>query len=338
MESPEYIKTSMAAAMTLDLKKGKFYRNAKLYCINLLLTYKDGCSARCAYCGLNKKRPGQYEEKSFIRVEWPTYPTAEVINRMKEKKERIKRICISMITHKNAKKDLISVSKAIKRSIDIPISGLVTPTLLNKNDFEEMKNSGVDKLGIAIDLATEELFEKHRGPVHKWKKYWTLFGEALDVFGERDVGSHFMVGMGETEKQMAKAIQKIYDLGGLTHLFSFYPEPNSELADHSQPSIDQYRRIQLARYLIDEGISQFSDMEFDNKGKITGFGIEDERLEAIIDKGIPFMTSGCTGEDGTVACNRPYANSLPGPYFRNFPFVPNSNDIERVKRELTEVS
>ena len=67
-ESPAYLRMSLAAAMTLGIKKGLFYRNAKLYCINLLLTYPSGCAARCAYCGLSNKREGEYEKKSFIRV------------------------------------------------------------------------------------------------------------------------------------------------------------------------------------------------------------------------------------------------------------------------------
>jgi len=334
MESPEYIKTSMAAAMTLGLKQGRFYRNAKLYCINLLLTYGDGCSARCAYCGLNRVRPGKYEKKSFIRVDWPIYSTYEVVKRMVERKDEIKRVCISMITHRSAKEDLITVTKIIKEGLDIPISGLITPTLLTKQNLVEMNEAGVDMIGIAIDLATEELFEKFRGPVHKWEKYWSLFEDGLEIFGERKVGSHFIVGMGETEKEMTSVIQKIYNIGGFTHLFSFFPEANSELANHPQPPIDQYRRIQIARYLIDEGISKFSLMEFDKIEQIVNFGVSKDDLEEIIDCGIPFMTSGCPAENGTVACNRPFANSLPGPDFRNFPFIPTPSDVGRVRSEL----
>jgi biotin synthase len=336
MESPEYIKTSMAAALTLDLKKGRFYRNARLYCINLLLTYEDGCTARCAYCGLNRIRPGSYEKKSFIRVDWPIYSTTEVIERMAERRERIKRVCISMITHRKATEDLITVAKMIRKQSDIPISGLITPTILAKKDLEDMKTAGVDKIGIAIDLATGELFEEFRGPVHKWDQYWSLFNDALEVFGKRMVGSHFMVGMGETEEEMASAIQRIYDMGGLTHLFSFFPEEHSQLSEHPQPPIDQYRRIQLVRYIIDEGIAHATSMQFDDEGKVRDFGVTGEKLTEIIDSGLPFMTSGCSGEDGTVACNRPFANSLPGPDFRNFPFVPNKEDVARVRKELAD--
>ncbi len=55
-ESPEYMKMSMGAALTLGFKKGRFYRNARLHCINLLQVYPGGCSAGCAYCGLSGTR------------------------------------------------------------------------------------------------------------------------------------------------------------------------------------------------------------------------------------------------------------------------------------------
>ncbi|MFH1491345.1 MAG: radical SAM protein, partial [Pseudomonadota bacterium] len=105
MESPEYLRMSLAAAMTLGFKPGLFYRSARLYCINLLLTYKEGCAARCAYCGLSRKRPGEYDEKSFIRVTWPTYALDDIMERISSRKKRVKRVCISMITNKRSIRD-----------------------------------------------------------------------------------------------------------------------------------------------------------------------------------------------------------------------------------------
>nr|MDO8043728.1 hypothetical protein [Candidatus Baldrarchaeota archaeon] len=81
------------------------------------------------------------------------------------------------------------------------------------------------------------------------------------------MGVHFIVGLGEAEEEMVKAIQKAYDMGALTHLFSFFPEEGSLLENHSQPSIGTYRRIQLARYLINKGISKYENMRFDEKEK-----------------------------------------------------------------------
>ena len=338
MESPQFLRMSLAAAMTLGLRPGLFYRNAKLYCINLLLTYGQGCAARCAYCGLSHKRPGEYDRKSFIRVTWPTHGLEEILDRMASKRDRIKRVCISMITHGRAIEDTRDICKKIRDQVDIPVSLLLSPTLLGLEDLKSFKEAGADKVGIAIDLATPELFDQYRGKgvggPHRWERYWECLGEALEVFGEGQAGSHFMVGMGETERQMVEAIQGVRDMGGRTHLFSFFPEAESALAQHLKPPMEQYRRVQVARYLIDQGLGRADKFHYQRDGKIEDYGIPWNVLDPLIEGGEPFRTSGCTGRDGEVACNRPYANSRPGPHIRNFPFPPEPQDIRRIRRQM----
>lgn len=337
-ESPHYLRMSLAAAMTLGLKRGLFYRNARLYCINLLLTYKEGCLAKCAYCGLSSKRPGTYGQKSFIRVTWPTYSLDEIVERIGQREAKIKRICISMITRKRAVSDTIKICTILRSSFDIPVSLLISPTVLKAHDLLNFKKSGADKIGVAIDLATQDLFNRYRGKgvfgPHKWGRYWKCLADSIKIFGLSNAGAHFMVGMGETEQEMASAIQKVRDMGGQTHLFSFFPEPGSSMGHASPPPIDQYRRIQLARYLIDNDICRAEEFVYGKNGRIEGFGIHENELDRIIDSGEPFRTSGCEGYDGQVACNRPYANSRPGPNIRNFPFPLNKEDIERVRWQL----
>lgn len=337
-ESPDFLRMSLAAAMTLDLKPGIFYRNARLYCINLLITYANGCSARCAYCGLSSKRPGRFGEKSFIRVSWPIASLDEIVSRIADRKDRIKRICISMITNGRAREDTAFITSRLRSSFDIPVSVLISPTIVGTKELESYFKAGADRIGVAIDLATERLFDKYRGRdiggPHRWQRYWDCLEEAVGLFGKRKAGSHFMVGMGETEKEMCEAIQRVRDLGGWTHLFSFFPEPDSYMAAVEPPPIAQYRRIQLARYLIDNDIEEAGRFSFDEEGRVTRFGIEGARIEEIIDSGEPFRTSGCEGYDGEVACNRPYANSRPGPYIRNFPFPPEKADILRVRKQM----
>ena len=337
-ESPEYLRTSLAAAMTLGFKNGLFYRNAKSPCINLLLTYNSGCAGNCAYCGLSMKRPGIYKDKSFIRVEWPIYRLMDIIERISERDDRVKRICLSMITNGRTRKDTSDITKSLRQSLGVPVSLLISPTILDKDDLYRFKENGADMIGVAVDCATPHLFEKMRGRVvkgpHKWERYWKFFEEALEIFGKRKVGVHLIVGLGETEREMIETIQNVYGMGGSTHLFSFFPESNSLLSQHPQPPIGQYRRVQLARFLIDEGIDGLEDFSFDASGRLIDFGMPDGKFSAVIESGKPFMTSGCPGKDGEVACNRPYANCLPGPEIRNFPFLPEKEDIQRIREEL----
>jgi biotin synthase len=341
-ESPEYLRLSTAAAIVLGFKNGLFYRNARLWCINLLLTYEEGCKANCAYCGLARLREGDYLGKSFIRVTWPRYPTREIFNRIKARENSLKRVCLSMITHHRALKDTLSVIIALTQNVSLPLSLLATPSLFTKSALIDFKTMGVERLGVALDTATKELFERYRGEgvngAHAWNRYWEGFEEALSVFGKGKVGIHLIVGLGETEQEMVSLIQEIYTAGGRTHLFSFYPEPGSLLSQHSPPSIGQYRRIQLARFLIDTGKVNLKEFKFDSQGRIKHFGLSQSEIEKLIEEGTPFITSGCPGEDGQVACTRPYGNSPPGESVRNFPFPLEKEDIERVKREIASYS
>ena len=85
MRSPEYVQMSTAAAITLGLVPGTMHRTACTHCLNLLVTYPEGCRANCSYCGLARHREESrdYADRNFIRVDWPTARYAEVIERMK---------------------------------------------------------------------------------------------------------------------------------------------------------------------------------------------------------------------------------------------------------------
>lgn len=339
-ESPEYVRMSLAAAMTLGFRGGRFYRNARLHCINLLTTYSEGCVGSCAYCGLSRKRAVPRGGQSFIRVEWPAYTVEEVIERIAREADVVERICVSMITNRRAVEDVGEIVARIRGRLDTPISLLVTPTILNEQLLRRYRALGADKIGIAVDAATPELFDLLRGRKvggpHRWEVYWELFGRAVPIFGPGNVGAHLIVGLGETEREMVGAMQRAADLGGNTHLFSFFPEAGSHLQELPQPPAGQYRRVQLARFLIDQKASSLGRFAFDELDRIADFGVLDERLQQIIASGAPFLTSGCTGKKGQVACNRPYGDSTPGDDIRSYPFSPGLEDLEKIRAELRD--
>lgn len=333
--SPQFVQTSLAAALTLGFQQGSFHRNAKLKGLNLLLHYDEGCLGKCHFCGLSRARKEVPRGKTFIRVDWPLYPLEEIVGRTKGKNQ-IHRICLSMITHPKALEDTLYIIKRLRRATDLPISILISPTLIRReNPLGDMKDAGADRVGIAIDAATSELFDQLRGRgvggPHRWDHYWDVVRMAVNVFGRFYAGIHLMVGLGETEEQMVAAIQKGQSMGAPTHLFSFFPEKGSPMEKHSPPPLGQYRRIQLARWIINESLGSFGQMKFDGKGRLIDFGMD---IEPFIRTPEAFMTSGCPGRDGKVACNRPYGNERPSEPIRNFPFQPEAEDIWEIKKQL----
>jgi len=347
-ESPDYVRTSLAAAMTMGIYPGRFFRDVKLYCINLLLTYDEGCTARCAYCGLSRARETgkPWSEHSFIRVDWPTVALNEVISRIRSGFcSHVERICVSMITNGRARRDLITVVDRLHQELNL-ISALITPTIIDKEWLYRLKEAGADMVGVAIDAATRKLFERLRGRgvggPHRWEEYWKTVGEAVEIFGRYRVGIHLIVGLGETEEEMVKAIQRANDMGAQTHLFSFYPEEKSSMQNHPQPPIGKYRRMQLARYLINHDVSSIDKMEFNKDSRLIDYGANEKKLDEIIDGGMPFMTSGCPGKTMENACNRPFANCTPYQAYigelGDYPFQPNENDIKIIRKQLYDYS
>lgn len=342
--SPEYVQLSNAAAITLGLMPGQMVRTSCTHCLNLLLTYPEGCRANCSYCGLARHREENrgYTQRNFIRVNWPTHLLDEIIQRVKagDDKGQFQRMCISMITHPSSDPDSFTVLKRWREQLpQIPVSILSNPTTLAYEDLVRFRDLGADIFTVALDATTPAIFERTRGrsvnSPHRWDVYWRCLEWAAEIFGPEHFGAHLICGMGETEQEFLQVCQRVRDMGGHNHLFAFYPEQGSLMEDWPAVSQGQWRRVQLARYLIDYRQVRIETMQFNPDGSVRDFGISADALADIIRSGLPFRTSGCPGKDADdiSACNRPYGDSSPSD-IRSFPFAPNLIDLENVRRQL----
>jgi len=346
MRSPEYVQMSTAAALTLGIMQGKMHRCECTRCLNLLLTYPEGCRANCAYCGLARHREAErdYADRNFIRVDWPAVPLEQTIDIVAKDGEKspFHRMCISMITHPRSDEDTVTVLKKWTDRIDpkaIPVSILSNPTTMTREDVKRLHGLGADIFTVALDAATPEIFDRTRGKgvqsPHSWSKYWEILMDARDIFGPQKFGAHIIVGMGETERDVLSLVQKLVDLGGHSHMFCFFPEKGS-LMDHLPATPrDQWRRVQLARYLIDYRGVRFENMRFDEAGRVVDYGIPESELQTIVGEGVAFRTSGCPGKfaDDVSACDRPYGDSPPS-NIASYPFQPNGNDLRTIRNQL----
>jgi biotin synthase len=350
MRSPDYVQMSTAAAITLGLASGRMYRCSCTRCLNLLLTYPEGCRANCAYCGLARHREAErdYADRNFIRVDWPAVPLDLVVDKVASDGENnpFHRMCISMITHPRSDEDTVSVLKKWTARIDpsaIPVSILSNPTTMERGDVRVLRDLGADIFTVALDAATPALFDRTRGKgvesPHKWSKYWEILMHARDIFGPQKFGAHIIVGMGETEYDVLQLVQQLVDLGGHSHMFCFFPEKGS-LMDHLPATPrDQWRRVQLGRYLIDYCGVRAEGMRFDGQGRVIEFGLAQHELDDIIEKGLAFRTSGCPGkfQEDISACDRPYGDSPPSD-IASYPFQPEARDIRKIRKQLQRPS
>jgi len=327
---PEKIRVSVGSAIVLGLLKGKLdAAPTTVY----MLTYREGkCLANCIFCP--QARTSTSRADMLARVTWPEFPTAQVIEKisLSTKNGDVKRVCIQALNYPKVYNDILHLTRLIHSRSKVPISLSCQP--LNKAQMKELAEAGADRISIALDAATEQLFDKVKGAStqspYTWKRQLDALKEAVQVFGRNQVYTHLIVGLGETEKEITEAIQQCADSSVYPSLFAFSPIPGTALESNMQPAIEVYRRVQLARYLIIQGKTRSQNMKFDDKGRIVDFGVSKTQLQETISEGHAFRTSGCP------ECNRPYYNERPGGPMYNFPRQPLPTEISQIKEQLRE--
>jgi len=326
---PEKVRVSLGSAIVLGLLSGKLDAQPTTA---YLMTYRRGkCFANCGFCPQARKSQGRADMLS--RVSWPAFPTNLVLDGIKKtaKNRGIKRVCIQALNYPEVFAHLKALVKAVSQHADFPISVSCQP--LNPENIRRLAEAGAERIGIPLDAATEEIFNRVKGlsagGPYEMKKQLALLREAVKIFGRGKVTTHFIVGLGETEKEMVHIIQKCVDIGVLPALFAFTPVAGTALENWKPPSIQQYRRIQLARHLIVHGAARAEAFKFDGKDRIIDFGVEKQTLKHIILSGTPFLTSGCPD------CNRPYYNEKPGGPIYNYPRPMCAEEIRKAAEELT---
>ncbi|MFQ5943397.1 MAG: radical SAM protein [Anaerolineales bacterium] len=338
--SPDYVRISMAAAIELGLKPGRIDR-CNCNCINLLLNYPEGCYANCIYCGLARERPGVPEENTFIRVAWPLYSTdlvAEQIGKV-ERERGVGRVCIAQVQDHRAYEDLVDMIGRVRQAArEVPISALVSATTLDEDRLHVIKEAGADIIGVGLDAAAEELFHDTRGrgarSPHDWEHHWRIIRAARRIYGPMKVNCHIIVGLGETDLELVDLFYQLRSEQIAGYLFSFNPEPGTEMQNVERAPTHRLRRIQLVKHLIEERDLPREVFTFDRSGSLVGLEAPKTTVEVTIDTGLPFMTDGCPDRVGELACNRPYGSYRPGEEYRDYPFRPNSRDLIQIRQEM----
>jgi biotin synthase len=266
------------------------------------------------------------------RVTWPAFPTKDVVSKIASawQKKTIQRVCIQAINYPGVFDAIRALATEIRLHANVPISVSCQP--LNKSQMRLLAEAGVNRVSVALDAATEELFNKVKGALtcgpYDWEKQKKTLEEAVQVFGKGSVSTHLIVGLGETERQIIETIQWCVDSAVYPSLFAFTPISGTTLEGLPQPSIASYRRIQLARHLIVSGKTRFENMNFDGDGRIIDFGVSRPLLKKVVENGSSFQTSGCLG------CNRPYYNEKPGGPIYNYPRLLTPNESKEVEKAL----
>jgi biotin synthase len=310
----EKIRVSIGSASTLGLGALSQFKNPPTTCY--IMTFTEGhCIANCGFCPQARSSKSSIEKLS--RVNWPIFSFKDFLTKLKYMpfSKKFERICIQTLNYPGNFDDLIEIITQIRTYTDIPISVAIPPFL--KEQLKELKIRGVDRVGIALDGATSEVFEKIKGikigGPYTWEEHFKRLNEALEIFSPGFVSTHIIIGLDETERSVIELIEKLYQLGILVSLFAFMPIKGTKFENIPQPAILSFRKLQLGRFLIFNNERKINDFTFNKRGEIVNININKNQLIKIINETNAFLTSGCPG------CNRPYYTSKPSGPIYNYP-------------------
>ena len=276
------------------------------------LLWDKGCIGSCSFC---PRANGNSKDKKLSRIVWPEFDYEKVIELLEQKPRPFKRVCLQTGFNPKTETELFEIAmQIIKR-------GFITSITLSPSQAGlalELINAGADHIGIGLDAASERTYIKHKG--RDWNKDWPSLVNLVKTAPQK-IEVHLIYGLGDTEKSFCKKIDEIIKAGGKISLFALMP-----LHSGSQPQIDEYRRVQIFRYLCEKHHFTFKNFRFENE-KLTDCSLSDEKLLKLLDEGDCFRTSGC-GD-----CNRPYYNEKPGQQFYNFPRKLTPKEFEQALKE-----
>ena len=270
----------------------------KLKMKTLYTMFGERCNFDCAYCA--QAKTSFAPESMLSRVIWPKFGMGEIVNSV-ERSHEVKRICLQVVSSSSAKQEAFEFLSRV-RNFGIPISASVR--IFSLKEANEWFERGVERLGVATDVVSEKKYSQYRGG--DFQKHMSLLGVLATEFPHK-ITTHAIVGLDESEKEMVEFIDRMHKLGISVGLFAFTPIKGTKLEKHSRPDLDSYRRIQVARYVLENGLTNLEDFSFSERGEITSYGIDVKRIPASA-----FLTSGCPN------CTRPYYNEDPNRESYNF--------------------
>ncbi len=110
---------------------------------------------------------------------------------------------------------------------------------VDRNRIELLKQSGADTIGIHIESLDRGVFEgKCPGKAHQWPNYWKSWDDAVEIFGDNQVSSYVIIGMGEDVRTTKQGIEKMCEHGVIPFLVPLRPIEGTKMENVLPPSPD----------------------------------------------------------------------------------------------------
>ncbi len=296
------IRISAGTAACMGLKEIR----AQVKPTTAYLLWGEHCLMGCTFCP--QSRESLRLPDRLGRVNWPPFSLAE-LSRGFQKGEAggLKRVCLQGVRGREGTAPLLEILGRIREATDLPVC--VSAWIDHGDEAARLLEGGAERVSIALDAATPRVYRQVKGG--SFRERHALLLECARRWPGR-VGTHIILGLGETEEEALCLMDSLYREGVTVALFAFTPLKGTPLAGKEPPEPPSYRRVQAASYLLQEGRLALSRLTF-RQGRILSFGLSPGELREALAGGKAFETRGCPH------CNRPFYNERPGGFLYNYP-------------------
>lgn len=305
------IRVSSGTAGVLGLLKGRLDAPPT----TAYLMVGGRCRRTCGFCA--QANNSKASAAALSRVNWPSWSEDQVLSALEEAylRGRIERCCLQVTVSPGYLQRVKEIATGICKQI--PLGASVVGDV---DQVGELLEAGLDRVGLSLDVVNEESYQRIKGG--DLSAALSVLEEAAHRYPGRIV-THLVAGLGESEEDVARMMARLQNWGVTTALFAFTPIAGTAMAGELPPPVDSYRRIQIAQYLLVQGLTTVEDFAFSRQGRIVSYGLPDYELRQILSDGKAFETSGCPG------CNRPYYNEPPSGPLYNYPHSLTHDEAQR---------
>lgn len=207
---------------------------------------------QCKFCGtiFNPSYEGRLDKKTPAQL-------AEVAEA--GLKERMKDVMLSSGVTKTPDRgvyDIAKAARAIKKRVDVAIQAEVAvPKDISM--LEEFSGC-IDSISINIETIDQKVREEVCPDKSKipYENYFKAYQLSLDLFGENQVNSWLIAGIGESDESIIEGARKLTEAGVYPYLVALRPTKFTAFADRLPPTPERLGRLssEVADIVKDAGL------------------------------------------------------------------------------------
>ena len=147
---------------------------------------------------------------------------------------------------------------AVKEATGLPVEVQFEPPE-DLSVIDRVADMGIDSLGIHVETFDPDVLERIAPPKARTgiERYFEAWEHAVKIFGQGQVTTYVILGMGEDPELTVEGCKRAIDIGVYPFIVPLRPVPGSLMEDVTPPTAEYTDRIarQVAPYLVERGLT-----------------------------------------------------------------------------------